>query len=209
MTPTMLRCSGGRFGADDEVGAAQDEHVQRMVFEHEGVIDQLANLAAGGGGLDLVEVVQRLGRGHVMGGGANAADAAGDLRHVLRRAAEGEHLEAAQFGHLEVGALDVALVVEEDVDLAVAFEAGDGVDGDVAACRLVGGVGAEVALVPSFLGGGIHTQLSIGREIHFAAQQALGQAVAVERADRVRDAREHLVDVALLPSARCWRRSRT
>ena len=65
-----------------------------------------------------------------MRGGADAADAAGDLRHVLRRAAEGEHLEAAQFGHLQVGAFDVALVIEEDVNLAVAFEAGDGIDGE-------------------------------------------------------------------------------
>ena len=152
MTPTMLRCSGGRFGADDEVGSAQDEEVQGVVFEHEGVIDQLANLAAGRGGLDLVEVVERLGGGHVMRGGADAADAAGDLRHVLRRAAEAEHLEAAQLGHLQVGAFHVALVVEEDVDLAVAFEAGDGVDGEAAAAVLVGGVGAEVALVESFVG---------------------------------------------------------
>ena len=133
MTPTMLRCSRRGFGADDEVGAAQHEDVQGMVFQHEGVIDQLANLAARRGGLDLVEVVQGLGRGHVMRGGANAADAAGDLRHVLRRAAKGEHLEAAQLGHLQVGPLHVALVIEEDVNLAVAFEAGDGIDGEAAA----------------------------------------------------------------------------
>ena len=126
---------GRGFGPDDEVGAAQHEDVQGMVFQHEGVIDQLANLAARRGGLDLVEVVQGLGGGHVMGGGANAADAAGDLRHVLGRAAKGEDLEAAQLGHLQVGALHVALVIEEDVDLAVAFEAGDGVDGDAAPGR--------------------------------------------------------------------------
>ena len=124
---------GRGFGADDEVRPAQHEDVQGVVFQHEGVIDQLADLAARGGGLDLVEVVERLGRGHVMRGGADAADAAGDLRHVLGGTAEAEDLEAAQFGHLEVGAFDVALVVEEDVNLAVALEAGDGVDGDVAA----------------------------------------------------------------------------
>ena len=149
----MLRCSGGASGPDDEVRSAQHEEVQGVVFQHEGVIDQLANLAARRGGLDLVEIVQGLGRGHVMGGGADAADAAGDLRHVLRRPAEAEDLEAAQLGHLQVGALHVALVVEEDVDLAVAFEPGDGVDGDAAPGRLVGGVGAEVALVESLLGG--------------------------------------------------------
>src|ERR1017187_7807255 len=147
---------GRSFRADNEVGAAQDEEVQRVVFERESVIDQLADLAGRRGGLDLVEVGEGLGGGHVMRGGADTADAAGDLRHVLRRAAEGEHLETAQLGHLEVGALDVALVIEKDVDLAVAFEAGDRVDGEPAPAVLVGGVGAEVALVESLLGGGIH-----------------------------------------------------
>ena len=147
---------GRRFGPDDEVGAAQHEDVQGMVFQHEGVIDQLANLAARRGRLDLIEGIQSLGRGHVMRGRANTADAAGDLRHVLRRAADGEHLEAAQFGHLQVGAFDVAFVVEEDVNLAVALQAGDGIDGETAPAVLVGGIGAEVALVESFLGSGIH-----------------------------------------------------
>ena len=36
-----------------------------------------------------------------MRGGADAADARGDLRHVLGRPALGEFLEAAQLGHLE------------------------------------------------------------------------------------------------------------
>src|ERR1039457_1535886 len=40
--------------------------------------------------------------------------------------------------------------------------------------------------------------LAIGREIHFAAQHALGEAITVEGADGVRDARQHLVDVAFL-----------
>ncbi len=184
------------FGADDEVGAAQDVDVQGVVFQHEGVIDQLADLAAAEARLDLVQVVQGLGGGHVMGGGADTADAAGDLRHVLGRSAEAEHLEAAQLGHLQVGAFDVALVVEEDVDLAVAFEAGDGIDGERRRPRLVGGVGAEVALVEGCLGQRVHITLHWRGQIHFAAQHALGEAVAVEGADRVRDAAEHLVDVA-------------
>ncbi len=135
ITPTILRCRGGRFGADNEVGSAQHEEMQRVVLEHERVIDQLANLPARRGRLDLVEGVQRLGRGHVMGGGADAADPAGDLRHVLGGPADAEDLEAAQFGHLQIGALDVAFVIEEDVDLAVAFEPGDGIDGERGAGR--------------------------------------------------------------------------
>ena len=130
--------------------------MQGVVLEHEGVVDQLADLAAGRGGLELVEGVQGLGRGHVVGGGADPADAAGDLRHVLGGPAEAEDLEAAQLGHLEVGALDVALLVQIDVDLAVAFEPGDRVDGDMALGRRVGGIGPQVALVESLFGCVVH-----------------------------------------------------
>jgi len=80
----------------------------------------------------------------VVRGGADAADAAGELGHVLGGTAAGEHLEAAQLGHLEVGAFDVALAIEVDVDLAVAFEARDRVDRDVALGRGIGGVGLQV-----------------------------------------------------------------
>ena len=52
--------------------------------------------------------------------------------HILGRPAFGELLEAPQFGHLEVGALHLAGAVEEDIDLAVAFQPGDGIDRDPA-----------------------------------------------------------------------------
>ena len=136
-----------RFRSDDEIRSAQDEHVQRVVLQHEGVVDQFADLPARRGGLDLVEGVERLGRGHVMGGGADAADAAGDLRHVFRGTAEAEHLEAPQLRDLQVGAFDVALVVEVDVDLAVALEPRDRIDRDVALGGGIGRIGPEVALV--------------------------------------------------------------
>ena len=78
----------------------------------------------------------------MVGGGADATDAAGDLGHVFGGPSDAEDLEAAQLGHLEVGALDVALVIEEDVNLAVTFEAGDGVHREASPAELVGGVGA-------------------------------------------------------------------
>ena len=41
-----------------------------------------------------------------------------------------EGLKAAQLRDLEVGVGNIALLVEEDLDLAVPFQAGDGIDGD-------------------------------------------------------------------------------
>ena len=41
-----------------------------------------------------------------------------------------EALESAQFGNLEVRVGDIALVVQEDFDLAVTFQAGDGINCD-------------------------------------------------------------------------------
>ena len=69
--------------------------------------------------------VQGLGGRHVVRLGTHAADAVGDARHLLGRPADAELLEAAQLGDLEVDVGDVALVVQEDLDLAVAFEPGD------------------------------------------------------------------------------------
>ena len=41
---------------------------------------------------------------------------------------DAELLEAAELRDLQVGVGDVPLLVEEDVDLPVAFETGDGID---------------------------------------------------------------------------------
>jgi hypothetical protein len=48
------------------------------------------------------------------------------------RAALREPFKAAQFGPLKIGVVDTALVIEEDIDLAVSLETGDGVNGDFA-----------------------------------------------------------------------------
>ena len=122
-----------RIRADDEIGPAEEEEVQRVVFDHEGVVEELADLPAGGRRVHLVEVVEGLRRGHVVGHRADAADARGDLRHVLDAPPLDELLEAAQLRHLEVGAVDAAVVIEEDVDPAVSLEPCHGVDEDLAA----------------------------------------------------------------------------
>ncbi|MCU0508608.1 MAG: hypothetical protein MUC34_09410 [Anaerolineae bacterium] len=62
--------------------------------------------------------------------GADAADAVRNHRHLFDRPADGELLEAAQLGNLEVGVGNVPFVVQEDGDFAVALEARDWIDGD-------------------------------------------------------------------------------
>ena len=86
---------------------------------------------AAGGRLDVIQRIQRLGGRHVVRLGAHAADAVGDARHFLGRPADAELLEAAQLGDDEVGVRHIPLVVQEDLDLAVAFQARDGINADL------------------------------------------------------------------------------
>ncbi len=116
------------LGPHDEVGAGQDVEVGRVVGHVEGVVEQLAQLAPGRRHLDAEDVVDGLGGGHVVRLGADAADARRDAGELLDGTAQAEALEAAQLGDLEVDVLHGVVVVDEDLDLAVAFEAGDGID---------------------------------------------------------------------------------
>ena len=123
----------GRRRPDDEIRPAEEVEVQRVILEHEEVVEEFADLVAGRRRVDVVEVVEGAGRGHVVRRGTDAADALRDLRHFLGGAPDAEPLEAAQFGDLQVRVGHLARVVEEDLDLAVAFESRDGVDGDALA----------------------------------------------------------------------------
>ena len=114
----------------DEIRAAQGVEVGGVVGDVEGAVEQLAQHLGGARRVDVIDRVGGLGGGHVMRLRADAADAVGEQRHLFHRAADAEPLEAAQLGDLEVGVGHVALVVQEDLDLAVAFQAGDGIDRD-------------------------------------------------------------------------------
>jgi len=74
------------------------------------------------------DLVDGLGGGHVVGLGTHAADTRRDTRQLFDRTPEAEALEAAQLGDLEVDVLHLVVVVDEDLDLAVTFEPGDGID---------------------------------------------------------------------------------
>ena len=118
-----------RVRAEDDVRPAEHVEVRGVVGHVEGAEHELAQQACRPRRLDAVDRVGGLGRGQVVCLGAHAADAIGQDGHLLDRPADAEGLEAAQLGHLEVRSLHVARVIEEDLDLAVAFEAGDRVDG--------------------------------------------------------------------------------
>ena len=106
--------------------------MEGVVLGHEGRVDKLPDLLGGRRGLHAVQVVQRLGRRHVVRGGADAADTRSDLGHLLGRSALHELLEAPQLGDLEIGTLDLARLVEEDVDFPMSLQARDRVDADAA-----------------------------------------------------------------------------
>ncbi len=104
-------------------------------------VEQLTEPDRSGRGLDLVDRIQRLGGAQVVGTRAHSAQTGSDLVHLVDRPADAELLETAKLGHLPVGVLYVTLVVQEDLDLAVAFQPGDGIDGDPLRFRLVGLIG--------------------------------------------------------------------
>ena len=119
-----------RIRPHHEVRPAQGVEMRGVVGDVEGHVEHLAQFLDRRGRFDVIEHVQRLGRRHVVRFRADAADAVGDARHFFGGAAHAELLEAAQFRNLEIGVGDIALLVQEDLDLAVPFQAGDGIDGD-------------------------------------------------------------------------------
>ena len=126
----MFRSAAGRVGTENKVRAAQGVEVGRVVGGVEDAIEQLAELLGRGRRIDVKDAVQGLRGRQVVRLGADAADAGGQVRHVFRLPADAELLESAEFGNLHVGVGHVAVLVKENVDLAVAFQPRHGVDGN-------------------------------------------------------------------------------
>jgi len=122
----------GRRGVrpHDEVRPAQGVEMGRVVGHVEDSVEKLPQELGRAGQVDVIDRVAGLGRGHHVRFRTDAANARRDPRHLLDRTADAELLEAAEFRDLEIGVGNVALVVEDDGDLAVTFEPGDGIDGD-------------------------------------------------------------------------------
>ncbi|MCZ7554101.1 MAG: hypothetical protein M5U05_16215 [Anaerolineales bacterium] len=63
-----------------------------------------------------------------MGFWAYPANPIGQQRHLFDRTTDAESLETAQLRDLEVGVGDISVRIQEDVDLAMSFQAGDWVN---------------------------------------------------------------------------------
>ena len=112
----------GRVGTHNKIRSAQGVEVQGMIAHKEGRIQEFAKLLRGGRRLHVEYGVASLDAGHVVRLRANAADSSSDARHFLDRAPHTELLEAPQLRHLKIGVRDLAVVIEEDSNLPVAFQ---------------------------------------------------------------------------------------
>jgi hypothetical protein len=119
--PQDIALGFGSRRPDDKIGPAQEEEVQRVVFDKERAIHHLTDLFCRGGRLDFVEIIQSLGRRHVMRRRTDPADARRDLGHIFGRTTDSELLKAAQLRNLKERSLDVALRVQKDINFAVAL----------------------------------------------------------------------------------------
>ncbi len=118
-------------GAHDEVGGGEGVEMGDVAVQEVGVVVHLTQLDGERRHFAAEAGVDRLGAGHVVRRGAHAADASHEPRELLDRPTHDEALKTAQLGDLEDAVLYGAVVVEEDLDLAVTLEAGDRIDADL------------------------------------------------------------------------------
>ena len=106
------------------------EETQGVRLHHLGEVQEAAQLCGGVRNPDRHDGFAGLGRGEQVRDRADAADARHQAGHLIERTALGEALKAAHLGDVKVCVLHFALGVELDGDLAVAFKACNGIDGD-------------------------------------------------------------------------------
>jgi hypothetical protein len=116
--------------AQQQIGRREMEEAQRVRLHHLGQVQHAPQLRGGMRNAHRHDGFAGLGRGEQVRDRADAADARHQAGHLVERPALGELLKAAHLGDVEVRVLHLALVVELDGDLAVAFEARNGIDGD-------------------------------------------------------------------------------
>ena len=138
----MLRLRHLGTEAEQQVGRGQVEEMQRVRLQDLAVVHQPAQFLGGRRQPRCHradDLVQRLGRGQVMRHRADAAQALHHHRHFPIRPALDEFFEAAEFDDVQAHLMHLVVLVEQDRDLAVAFDARDRVDGDAAQFFGMGG----------------------------------------------------------------------
>ena len=116
---------------EQQVRRYEVEEVQRVRLEHLAVVHQAAHLFrrrrqrvhAG-------DAVHRLGRREMVADRADPAEALDQHRHLPVRPALDEAFEPAEFHDVQASLLHLPLFIQKDRDLAVSFDAGDGLDDD-------------------------------------------------------------------------------
>ena len=118
---------------EQQIGRSEMEEVQRVRLHDLPIMQQAAQLLGGRGQRAVAgDQVHRLAGGDVMADRADAAQALHDDRHFPERPPFDEDFEAAELDDMEADLMDPVLLVEQDRDLAVPFDAGHRFDRDPA-----------------------------------------------------------------------------
>ena len=125
----VARCGVG-LHAQQQIGRGEMEEAQGVRLDHLGQIQHPPELRGGMRNADRHDGFAGFGGGQHMRDRADAADARREAGHLVKRPAFRELLKAAHLRDVKVRVLHLALAVELDGDLAVAFEARYGIDGD-------------------------------------------------------------------------------
>ena len=126
--------------AEQQVGRGEMKEVQRMRLHDLAVVQQAPQLLRRRRQRsEARDEVHRLGGGEQVTDRADAAEALHRDRNFPIGPPADEDLEAAKLDDVQPDLMDAILLVEQDRHLAVAFDPGDGLDGD--ATQLVGRLG--------------------------------------------------------------------
>ena len=110
-----------RIRTQDEIRSSQGIKMKGMTMDIVGRIKKFPKLLSDPWRISLVNSVNGLTRGHVMGSGSDAADSGNDPGKFLHRSSQTEDLESSQFGDLKVSVFHIPLVVQKYLDLPVSF----------------------------------------------------------------------------------------
>jgi hypothetical protein len=92
-----------------------------MIAREEDIIEKLPEFLCGRGKIDMKHRIARFCRGHVVRLWADTANASSYARKFLYGTPNTKLFEPAQLGDLKVGICHLAIVIQKDVDFAVAF----------------------------------------------------------------------------------------